>query len=81
MFIDFSLMFLGGIGRVEHAAKFDVASAVFTRDMALYRELAPENLVFSDKQKRYEVTSSFKPMLNTMYTVCFSRCLRALVRV
>ncbi len=61
-FIDFSLMFLGGMGRVEHAAKFDVASAVFTRDMALYRELAPENLVFSDKQKRYEVTSSFKPI-------------------
>ncbi len=61
-FIDFNLLFLGGMGRVEHAAKFDVASAVFTRDMALYRELAPENLVFNDKQKRYDVTSAFKPI-------------------
>lgn len=61
-FIDFNLYFLGEMGRVELAIKFDVAPAVFTRDMALYREYAPDNMVFNDKGKRYETTSSFKPL-------------------
>lgn len=61
-FIDFNLYFLGEMGRVELATKFDVTPAVFTRDMAIYREYAPDNLVFNDKLKRYEVTSAFKPV-------------------
>jgi hypothetical protein len=75
-FIDFRLMFLGDVGRVDLSTKFDVAPAVFTRDVALYREYAPENCSLNNKLKRYEVGSKFKPM----FTHDVHRVLSALSR-
>lgn len=63
-FVDFNLFFLGSMGRQELADRFDVASAVFTRDMLMYRELAPQNCVFDDKRKRYQITADFKPLFD-----------------
>lgn len=63
-FVDFRLFFLGSIGRQDHAQRFDVAPAVFTRDLAAYRSFAPDNLTFNDKLKRYEITSNFKPIFD-----------------
>jgi hypothetical protein len=59
-FIDFRLMFLGDIGRQDQVDKFDIANAVFTRDMATYREYAPDNCVLNHKHKHYEVSRGFK---------------------
>ncbi len=75
-FVDFRLFFLGSIGRQDLAERFDVAPAVFTRDLAAYRSFAPDNLTFNDKLKRYEVGSKFKPI----FTHDVHRVLSALSR-
>ena len=61
-FIEFNLMFLGSVGRQEMEEKFDCSPAVFTRDMAAYREYAPENCVINNRLKRYEATSEITPI-------------------
>ncbi len=42
-YIDFCLYFLGELRRLELAEKFETGPSGATRDIALYRELAPEN--------------------------------------
>jgi hypothetical protein len=42
--------------------RFEIGPALATRDIASYREIAPDNIVFNDPLKRYEVTSTFKPV-------------------
>jgi hypothetical protein len=45
-YIDFRLYFLGEVGRPDLASRFGVAPAAATRDLALYREVAPQNIEF-----------------------------------
>lgn len=61
-FIEFNVLFLGSVGRQEMEEKFDCSPAVFTRDMAAYREYAPKNCAINHKLKRYEATSDIKPI-------------------
>ncbi len=61
-YIEFLLWFLGDLRRPDLMERFDVGPAVATRDIASYREIAPENIVFNDPLKRYEVTSTFQPV-------------------
>ena len=60
--IDFRLYFLGSIGRNDLVQRFGIKEAAATRDIALYRELAPENLVYDTKAKIYVVAESFTPL-------------------
>ena len=62
--IDFRLYFLGTIGRNDLVQRFGIKEAAATRDIALYRELAPENLYYDTKAKIYLVTSEFKPLFD-----------------
>lgn len=59
-FIEFRLWFLGEVTRKDVIARFGVATAAGTRDLALYLELAPENVEYVGKVHRYR--SSFKPL-------------------
>jgi hypothetical protein len=43
-YIDFRLYFLGEIGRPDLANRFGIAPAAATRDLAMYREVAPRNI-------------------------------------
>lgn len=52
-YIDFRLYFMGGIGRPDLANRFGVAPAGVTRDLALYREIAPQNIEFDGSSKIY----------------------------
>jgi len=45
-YIDFLLYFFGDIGRPDLIERFGVAPAGATRDLALYREIAPQNIEF-----------------------------------
>jgi len=60
--IDFRLYFLGIVGRIDLVTRFGIKEAAATRDIALYRELAGDNLNYDTKVKTYTVSSDFKPV-------------------
>ncbi|MFZ6707667.1 WYL domain-containing protein [Undibacterium sp. TC9W] len=59
-FIEFRLWFLGTVTRKEVMDRFDIASAAGTRDLVLYRELAPGNVLYEGKMYHYQ--ESFQPL-------------------
>ncbi|KAA0876451.1 WYL domain-containing transcriptional regulator [Nitrincola tapanii] len=61
-YIDFSLQYHGSVSRIELMRHFDIAVASGTRDFALYRELAPDNLILRLDNKRYYRTDRFQPL-------------------
>lgn len=60
--IDFRLYFLGEIGRPDLTSRFGVAPAGATRDLALYREIAPKNIEFDGSSKVYRIGKHFVPL-------------------
>lgn len=63
-YIDFRLYFLGEIGRPDLANRFGVAPAGATRDFALYREIAPQNIEFDGSSKIYRIGKAFSPIFD-----------------
>lgn len=61
-YIDFRLYFMGEIGRPDLASRFGVAPAGATRDLALYREIAPHNIEFDGSNKIYRIGKTFSPL-------------------
>ena len=59
-YIEFHLWFFGEITRKNVLERFGVATAAGTRDLMLYRELAPQNVEYEGKVYRYVPT--FKPL-------------------
>ncbi|WP_105255655.1 WYL domain-containing protein [Pseudoalteromonas sp. T1lg75] len=59
-FIDFSLEFFGQIARADLIQKFGTGLASCTRDLSLYRELAPDNAVLMHENKRYVRSDVFR---------------------
>ncbi len=72
--IDFRAWFFGQIARADLINRFGVGEAATTRDLALYKELAPNNLAYDTKAKIYVLAPSFKPL----YQHCASQVLAAL---
>lgn len=58
-YIEFRLYFMGEIKRADLSHRFQIASAAATRDFALYKELAPENLVLDGTTKSYRIATNF----------------------
>lgn len=52
-FIEFRVWFYGEVSRKDVRERFEVATAAGTRDLALYRELAPLNVSYEHKAYRY----------------------------
>lgn len=61
-FIDFRLYFLGEVARKHLQDKFGIAAAATTRDLALYKQLAPDNLELNGRSKTYLIQNGFKPL-------------------
>ncbi|AOY02207.1 WYL domain-containing protein [Jeongeupia sp. USM3] len=61
-YIDFRLYFFGEIGRPDLTSRFGVAPAGATRDLALYREIAPQNIEFDGSSKIYRIGKDFVPL-------------------
>lgn len=59
-FIDYSLEFFGQIARADLIQKFGTGLASCTRDLSLYRELAPDNAVLMHENKRYVRSDAFR---------------------
>lgn len=63
-YIDFRLYFMGEVGRPDLASRFGVAPAAATRDLALYREVAPRNIEFDGSNKIYRIGKAFSPLFD-----------------
>lgn len=59
-FIEARLFFLGELRRADLAKRFSQASIQASRDLALYKELAPENLVYDFQAKTYLPGAKFR---------------------
>ena len=61
-FIDFCLQFFGQISRADLVNHFKTGLASCSRDLTLYRELAPQNLHLKHETKLYYRTAEFSPV-------------------
>ena len=57
-YIEFRVWFYGVVARKDVLERFEVATAAGTRDLALYKELAPDNVVYERKAYRHIPTFS-----------------------
>jgi hypothetical protein len=62
--IDFRAWFLGRVTRGALIHRFGIKEAAATRDIALYRSLAPGNLVFEGSEKIYLCAPDFRPLFD-----------------
>jgi len=60
--IDFRLMFLGVMQRSDLIQRFGMKEAAATRDIALYRKLAEENITYKTKERSYFYNPKFIPL-------------------
>jgi len=60
--IDFRAYFLGRLSRGDLIRRFGIREAASTRDIALYRALAPDNLAFDGSSKTYLCAEGFSPL-------------------
>ncbi len=60
--VELRLRFLGEVRRPALMQRFGVASAAASRDLALYKSLAPDNITYDEKTKRYFLGSAFSPL-------------------
>lgn len=63
--IELRLRFLGEVRRPEVMHRFGIQSAAASRDLAVYRELAPTNIEFDSRSKGYLLGSGFSPLFTT----------------
>lgn len=61
-YIDFCLEYFGSVARNDITERFQMGLASSSRDFAIYKELAPDNLVLKHDTKRYYRTESFQPL-------------------
>lgn len=60
--IDFRLYFLGELRRLDVSERFGTGPAGATRDIAMYREIAPHNLALDPSDKVYRPGDDFEPV-------------------
>jgi hypothetical protein len=63
-FIDLRVRYLGGIRRTELVSRFGIQMVAATRDIALYKELASNNLAYNSREKIYERGEPFEPVFD-----------------
>ena len=63
-YIDFRLYFFGEIGRPDLIERFGVAPVGAARNLALYREIAPQNITFDGSNKIYRIGQAFSPLFD-----------------
>ena len=60
--IDFKLYFLGELRRADVVERFETGPAGATRDIALYKDIAPENIDLDNTTKVYRPGPNFSPL-------------------
>lgn len=60
--IDFRAWFLGTLGRNDLIERFGIQKAAATRDVSLYKQIAPQNIEYDSVDRIYKTTPSFVPV-------------------
>lgn len=63
-FVELRVRFIGEIRRQDLVSRFGIQSAAATRDLALYKELAPGNIDYDSKGKSYVLGRDFRPVFD-----------------
>ena len=63
-FVELRVRFIGDIRRQDLVSRFGIQSAAATRDLAIYKELAPGNIDYDTKAKSYVLGADFKPLFD-----------------
>jgi hypothetical protein len=63
-FVELRVRFIGEIRRQDLVSRFGIQSAAATRDLALYKDLAPGNIDYDAKGKSYVLGADFQPVFN-----------------
>lgn len=70
-FIDFRLLWDGRLNRSDLTAFFGISVPQASVDLALYQQMAPQNLVYDKQQKAYVATAEFSPVLASADSLSF----------
>jgi hypothetical protein len=62
--VELRVHFIGEIRRQDLVSRFGIQSAAATRDLALYKEMAPGNIDYDSKAKSYVTGSDFRPLFD-----------------
>lgn len=60
-FVEFRLFWEGGVNRSDIVDEFGVSVPQASKDLALYQEQAPDNIVYDRSEKRYFASDAFRP--------------------
>lgn len=60
-FVEFRLFWEGGVNRSDIVDEFGVSVPQASKDLALYQEQAPANIVYDRSEKRYFASATFRP--------------------
>jgi hypothetical protein len=63
-FVELRVRFIGEIRRQDLVSRFGIQAAAATRDLALYKELAPGNIDYDSKGKAYVLGANFRPVFD-----------------
>lgn len=63
-FVELRVRFIGEIRRQDLVARFGIQSAAASRDLALYKELAPGNIDYDTRGKSYVLGPDFRPIFD-----------------
>ena len=63
-FVELLAYFHGTVSRDEIMNRFGISAASATNILSQYSQMAPENLSYNVRLKRYEIGKSFKPVFN-----------------
>lgn len=63
-FIELRLRFIGEIRRQDLVSRFGIQAAAATRDIGIYKDLAPGNLDYDTKNKVYGYADGFTPVFD-----------------
>ncbi|MER8395419.1 WYL domain-containing protein [Mesorhizobium sp. M1340] len=64
-FIEFRLLWEGGVNRSDIIEMFNVSVPQASKDLTLYQERAPDNLIYDKSAKRYVASERFEPQFLT----------------
>lgn len=63
-FVELRVRFIGEMRRQDLVSRFGIQSAAATRDLALYKDLAPGNIEYDSKAKSYVLGPDFHPIFD-----------------
>lgn len=69
-FVELRLRFIGEIRRQDLVARFGIQSAAASRDLALYKELAPGSIDYDSKAKTYVLGPDFRAVFDFPLNGC-----------